>query len=108
MPDSLTYGEKYGPAMSMTNQEDAELYFEICVEHCMRHGKTREEAEKIERVNIGYWAGYYDRKTAAKVYETFQLNHPIFGDIENWPTPERAFEMGKNFGINARTPEEEA
>jgi len=107
LPDELTYGEKYEPAMKITNQEEAVLYFEICVEHCMRHGKTREEAEKIERANIGYWAGYYDRETAARVYEVFDFDHPLFGAINNWPTPEEAFAMGKKIGVNTRTPEEE-
>ena len=95
LPDEITVGEKYNPAMKITDKEEAKAYFEACVVHCMRHGHTREEAEKIERSNIGYYAGYWDSKTAARVYELFECSHPIFGEVDNWPTPERAFEMGK-------------
>lgn len=39
----------------------------------------REEAERVERFNIGYWTGYYDSATAARVQRLFRCEHPFFG-----------------------------
>ncbi len=93
--EEITIGDKYGPAMEITDEDEAKIYFEACVEHMMERGNTREEAIKIEKSNIGYYAGYYDNKTAARVYQLFKCSHPVFGGADNWPTPEKAFEMGK-------------
>lgn len=97
MDENITIGDKYGPAMKITDPEEAKEYFEACVLHTMSFGKSREEAEQIERSNIGYYAGYYDSEIASRVYELFNCKHPIFGDVKNWPTPEEAFEMGKKY-----------
>jgi hypothetical protein len=104
MPDRITYGEKYGPLMALTEQADADAYFAICVAHCMRFGKTREQAEAIERSNIGYYAGYYDHETRARVERLFRCAHPIFGAIaENGPpTPDEAFAAGRRRGEQVR------
>ena len=96
LPKKITIGDKYGPAMDITNQEDADEYFEICVQHSMESfGKTREEAEALERTNLGYFAGYYNRETSERVQRLFTCVHPIFGGVDNFPTPEEAFELGK-------------
>ena len=98
-PKKMTHGEKYGPAMEITDAKEASEYFEACVRHCMGFGKSREEAERIERGNLGYWAGYYDSTTRARVERAFKCAHPIFGAIETCgkPTPEEAIEAGKAF-----------
>ena len=59
----------------------------------------RAEAEKICKSNLGYYAGYYDNETRARVEKLFLCEHPIFGSIkENGaPTPEEAFNAGKNY-----------
>lgn len=75
-----TYGDKYRPAMNVKTKEEASRYFEACVEHLMKYGKkTRKEAEKIERANIGYWSGYYDKETMKRVQDLYEAAHPIFG-----------------------------
>ena len=97
LPHKITIGEKYKPAMEIKNVKEARQYFERLVEHCMSFGKTREEAESIEKQNLGYFAGYYDSDTRLRVEQLFNCAHPIFGKAENGiPTPEEAFEMGKN------------
>lgn len=94
-PDKITYGEKYRPAMSITDQTEADDWFEACVEHCMRFNRTRAEAEDIERENLGYYAGYYDFETRQRVERLFGGVHPIFGSTANGePTPEEAFNAG--------------
>jgi hypothetical protein len=97
LPLHATIGESYGPAMKITDQQEASEYFEMLVQSNMRHGTTRAEAESIERQNLGYYAGYYDSATRERVEKLFSCAHPFFGSIaENGaPTPEQALETGR-------------
>ena len=98
LPKLITIGEKYRPAMKITDADEAQRYFEKLVVHSMLHGNSREEAEKIEKSNLGYFAGYYDNDTRKRVERLFFCVHPIFGAASKGiPTPEEAFELGKNF-----------
>jgi hypothetical protein len=100
-PDEVSIGDKYGPAMELTEQPDADAYFEKCIEHTMRFDKnTRERAESIERANLGYYAGYYSNETRARVERLFHCAHPIFGEIavKGPPTPEEALAKGIEMG----------
>ncbi len=96
----ITLGDKYGPAMEITEQAEADAYFEKCVRHSMRHSMrhdySREEAESIERSNLGYYAGYYSHETRERVERLFQCSHPVFGSIakNGAPTPQEAFDAG--------------
>lgn len=105
MPEQISFGDKYGPAMLIGTQEEADAYFEECVQHCMRFGRSREEAERIERGNIGYWAGYgYDRE---KVERLFKCAHPVFGSVatSGHPTAEQALKAGYDAGLSAAAEE---
>ena len=94
---NATFGEKYDPAMNITTQDAATAYFKACVQHTMSFGKTEEEAEEIERVNLGYWAGYYGLETRLRVERLFGCVHPFFGAAKDGvPTPAEAFKMGQN------------
>jgi hypothetical protein len=95
-PDRVTIGDKYRPAMTMTDQAEADAYFERCVEHAMRLGSSREEAERVEHANLGYFAGYYDHDTRARVERLFRCAHPVFGAIaeKGAPTAAEAFAAG--------------
>lgn len=97
MKEGITIGEKYGPAMEIAEQAEADAYFEECVTHTMeRFDKSREEAETVERANLGYYAGYYSDETRERVERLFRCAHPIFGRIANGaPTAEQALEAGK-------------
>lgn len=99
-PSQITIGDKYQPAMELTEQSDADAYWEKCVRHSMSFGKSREEAEQIERANLGYFAGYYDHETRARVERLFRCAHPVFGAIADNgpPTPGEAFEAGRKRG----------
>lgn len=96
MKADITIGEKYGPAMEITDQTAADAYFEKCVAHCMGHGATREKAEEIERINLGYYAGYYNNETRARVERLFRCAHPAFGSIaqNGAPSAEEALAFG--------------
>lgn len=96
LPLKITIGDKYGPAMKITDPEEARRYFQICVDHSMRHGNSRSEAESIERQNLGYYAGYYDTATRERVERLFHCAHPIFGKaVDGVPTADEAFRMGQ-------------
>lgn len=100
MKGKVSHGEKYGPVADILTQEAADAYFNGCVEHTMTEwGRTRDEAIATERQNIGYWAGYYDRETAARIHKLFRCYHPILGSFENdWPTVDEAYSAGKKAG----------
>lgn len=92
----ITFGDKYGPAMEITDQDEADAYFELCVEHTMSWGRTREEAEQIEKENLGYYAGYCDHETRIRVERLFNCMHPFLGRASiSVPTAEEAFKMGQ-------------
>ena len=100
MKHDITIGEKYDPAMSIKDQAEADRYFEECVQHTMSWGQCREQAEAIERANLGYYAGYCTNETRARVERLFHCAHPIFGAIakRGAPTTEEAFEIGRRIG----------
>ena len=98
IPEKVTIKEKYGPAMEITSQTEANEYLDACINHCMLYGdvQTIPEAEAIEKENLGYFAGYYDEQTRMRVERLFKCSHPIFGRIENGsPSPEEAFRLGQ-------------
>lgn len=114
MPMAITIGEKYSPAMEITDQAEADAYFERCVEHTIWHlindgkaatrSEARAEAERIERINLGYFAGYYDHATRERVERLFSCEHPIFGSIakRGAPTADKALMSGVVRGFNAK------
>ena len=102
MRREISYGEKYDPAMKITDPEEARRYFELLVEHSMSFGNTREEAERIERDNLGYWAGYYDHKTRLRVEKLFDCVHPVIGRATEPKTPEEIFQIGLRMGERLR------
>jgi hypothetical protein len=107
-PEKITIAQKYNPAMLVTTQEEADAYFELCVEHAMRLGKkSRAAAEELERKNLGYYAGYFDNATRARVERLFRCEHPFFGAIAKYgpPTPEQALAMGMKMGAEMKAKE---
>ncbi len=99
MTRAITYGEKYDPAMLITDRAEADAYLERCVAHTMGFGRSREDATRVERENLGYWAGYYGPEVRARVLAMFDAPHPIFGTRD--PTPEEAIEAGRLMAISA-------
>lgn len=97
---NLTSGEAYGPAMKITDQEEADKYFLMLVGISMKDGQSREDAEKIQRANLGYFAGYYDHETRLRVEKLFNCVHPVFGPATNGPpSPEEAFKKGQELAL---------
>lgn len=99
LPEKMTIGEAYEPAMKMTDEAAAREYFAALVDRHMRYfGKSRAEAEQNERTNLGYFAGYYDNETRARVERLFSCSHPVFGSIAKVgaPTPDEALQAGRD------------
>ncbi len=105
-PDEINIGDKYGPAMKITDQAAAKAYFDCCVEHNMRFGNDRDAAETIERCNLGYYAGYSDHETRLRVERLFGCNHPILGKALAEPVmPHQAFMAGMKLAREGDTQE---
>ena len=84
--------------MIITDQAEADEYFEALVERSMRSGVRRDEAIRVEKINLGYFAGYCGYETMKRVNRLFRTTHPIFGDVA--PTAEEAFRKGYEIGRN--------
>ena len=96
-----TYGEIYGPAMEITDQQEADEFFDSLVSGSMyAFSMSREDTEALVRHNLGYIAGYYDNETRERVERLFKCEHPVFGSIEENgpPTMEAAFQAGLSMG----------
>lgn len=92
-------------AMTIKNKKDAEQYLMRYIEYIQSEidkspERKNDNAEKIAKSNLGYFAGYYSNETRERVEELFCCSHPIFGSVkENGiPSNEQAFEMGKAYG----------
>lgn len=74
----MTITERYERAASATSEEEARHVFEFCVSVCMETGRTREDAEQIERDQLGFYAASYcDDETRERVYRLFSTENPI-------------------------------
>ena len=56
-------------------------------------GGTKDSHRNTQLSNVGYFAGYYDADTYARVHKWLGTSHPIFGTA--YPTPEKAIVAGK-------------
>lgn len=103
LPDKMKIGEKYDQVSLVKTEPEARALFERLVKHTMRvHGQTREEAEGLERHNIGYYAGYFGHETRLRVEELFKCAHPILPPAKDGQlSPEEAFELGKKWGAKS-------
>ena len=80
--ETLTYGECLEPAMEITESEDAQQYLTEYTKHIQKYldiepNEENLTAEEIAKVNIGYFAGYYNDKTRARAEKLFSCSHPI-------------------------------
>ena len=95
-------GEMYRRAMEITDQAEADRWFEFCVQEHLkeRPDHSRKQAEEIQSQNIGYFAGYYDTQTRLRVEKLFRAVHPVFGSVAKHgdPSPDVAFKMGQIYG----------
>lgn len=94
-----TMGEVFEFALNLakTNKEEAQNFFKAYVEYILEDNdkvNTIEEAERITKSNLGYFAGYYNQEVCDIIYETYQCSHPIFGDKPFSVSAEDAYKKG--------------
>lgn len=101
IPREVTIGQKYDPAMRITDQAEADEYFAALVAHSVARGCSHESAERIERDNLGYWAGYHSNDVRARVERLFKCRHPVFGTIaqDGAVTADAALMAGVRMGL---------
>lgn len=95
---SLTYGEICGPAMEITDKDEAIAYLTDYTEWIMEKSEediTIDQAIDVACGNLGYFSGYHPEEKRKRFMEVFGIEHPIFGS--KTPTAEEAFQMGVNF-----------
>jgi hypothetical protein len=96
--------EKYDPAMRITTQEAADAWLEGLIQLNMGTSEsTPEEADEIERANLGYWAGYGTLETRGRVERLFRCRHPLLPAAdEPQPSASALFQLGWQFGKSCR------
>lgn len=57
-----------------------------------------EEALNIARSNLGYFAGYYDRKTYDRINKAYGAIHPVLKTNPFDIAPEEAYRIGLEMG----------
>lgn len=82
----LTYEQCLGPAMKITEREDAQQYlqaYKTFIQRDLDNKKFSSEltANEIALGNFGYYAGYYDPETQRRVQNLFGAAHPVFGAL---------------------------
>lgn len=107
--DVLTYGECLDPAMEIEDPEEAEQYlkdYATYIQKCIDKEPRGDDMDgfAVAKINLGYWAGYYDDNTRKRVEKLFKCSHPFFGSIEDNgpPTAEEAFKMGVKAGKKSK------
>lgn len=63
----------------------------------------RAKAETVEKMNLGYFAGYSSHETRERVEKLFRCAHPVFGKVSvHKPTTKEGLEAGINLGKNRK------
>jgi hypothetical protein len=100
IPSDSTMGEILEDIQAIAKDEDeeaAETYKAMLVRQRIRaleEPESVEESELVVASNIGYVSGYCSFEERQRICRVFSTTHPIFGDTS--PTPEEAFQMGKD------------
>lgn len=86
MKDNISVEEKYKSITEILSQEEANKYFEECVKHTMGMSYPvvaigREEAESIERKNIGRFASSFNNEIRLRVEKLFKAVDPVNGRV---------------------------
>lgn len=95
----LTYAECLKPAMEIMDQADANQYlvdYIAYIQAALEKEPRSDEmtAEEIAKINLGYYAGYYNSETRKRVELLFCCHHPIFGSASQEITTQEAYEAG--------------
>lgn len=108
LPKDMTIEQCYDPAMEITDPEEAKEYLEALIERSVKYfDNSREEAQRIEKMNLGYYCGYASVETMIRVHELFDCEHYILGKVtsaDDLPPSEEILEKGKQLGREMANP----
>lgn len=93
-----TIGEVFEVALQLAkeNTKEAEEFFYQYVQHISSSNNwSWDKSIEVAKSNLGYFAGYYDRKTYDIIHKVYDAQHPIFGCNPFDLTSEEAFNKGK-------------
>lgn len=77
-----SWGQMMEELLKIKTKEKAKVWFAKEIEnHSEAFQITPEESEKILKPSLGYMMGYYDKRTAMKLKNLLDLQHPIFPTI---------------------------
>lgn len=91
--------------LAKTDKNEALDFFRSYVEYILAENEkinTYDEAEKIAKANLGYFAGYYTPEIYDIIYNTYQCSHPIFGDKPFDVDPAEAYRKGLEMGSKSK------
>lgn len=94
-------GAIFDEALSIAkyNPYKAKDFLDKYVHHIMEvEGTSYDDALKVAKNNLGYFAGYYDAEICDLIYEVYCTEHPIFGKKPYDISPEDAFNAGLEAG----------
>lgn len=77
--EELTFGECLHPAMDIVDQEDADQYLAEYTKFIQKYLDVEPNpkgynATQIARINLGYFAGYFSKKTQERVNRLFKTD----------------------------------
>ena len=96
-----TIGEIFDTALNLakTDNYEAGVFYNAYIDYVRDENVCgRDEAEKIVKGNLGYFAGYCDSKTCDLIYKVYCTEHPVFGKKPYGVSPEDAFKAGLEAG----------
>ncbi|MBW3583438.1 MAG: hypothetical protein KY455_10105 [Euryarchaeota archaeon] len=103
-----TWGDILEPAMSITDPAEAKAFLDEYVCFLEPRVIPPDQALHVARVNLGYYAGYYDRDTRLRVERLFGAAHPTLGPVRGSDEEEAraAFAAGQALGRGEKVEED--
>ena len=97
-----TMGELFDFALKLAKEEDKtesqEFFREYVKQISIKNNYSLEKSTEIAKLNLGYFAGYYNQDVCDLIYKTYNCSHPIFGNKPFEVSPEEAYKKGLERG----------
>ncbi len=72
-----------------------------------RNNPEIDDAHKLAQDNLGYLCGYLDSRQAKRIYDFFNIAHPLLGADPGKYTAREIFEMGVNWAKSLKDKDNE-
>lgn len=74
--------ELYERAIQAESEVEAAMVYALLMEEMSGQGMTSDEADKLIRENIAYFAIFYDQQTLERVERLYNCVHPFLGLVD--------------------------